>query len=172
MTEPLPPHEPTKKVDPIIGMVKHPLPKKVYVILGIKCIFSYSFWHLCLFAFTFTYLNIVTLFEFGVYPTLMTGNYFNGALDMRSNRYHDALFRISLIGACTILGTALDCYLLTALQSRHNAFAVHLVLLLISVIVTDFANEATESKYALCICALLGAPWYIGAKSWDIHALP
>ena len=148
--------DPVKRVDPLLGMVKHPLPTQVYVIFGIKFLFSYSFWHLCLFAFTFTYLNIVTLFEFGVYPTLMTGNYFNAALDMRNEFYHNALFRYSLIGSCTLLGTALDCYLVTKLQSRHNAFAIIMILLVISVILTDIASDSTESKYCLCILCITG----------------
>lgn len=115
-----------------------------------------SFLHLCLFAFTFTYLNIVTLFEFAVYPTLMTGNYFNSALDIRAENYHDALFRLSLIGSCTLLGTALDCYLVTKLQSRHHAFAIIMVLLVISVVATDLASDSTESKYCLCILCVTG----------------
>lgn len=128
----------------------------IFCVLFMYCIDS--FWHLCLFAFTFTYLNIVTLFEFGVYPTLMTGNYFNSALDIRAENYHDALFRLSLIGSCTLLGTALDCYIVTKLQSRHHAFAVIMVLLVISVVVTDLASDTTESKYCLCIlCVTAGA---------------
>lgn len=146
----------TLREDPLLGMVKHPVPTRVYRILGVRCLFSYSFWHLSLFAFTFTYLNIVTLFEFAVYPTLMTGNYFNSALDIRAEFYHDALFRLSLIGSCTLLGTALDCYLVTALQSRHNAFAVLMALLVVSVVVTDLASDTSESKYSICILCVTG----------------
>jgi uncharacterized membrane protein YoaK (UPF0700 family) len=145
-----------KPVDSLLGMVKHPLPTQVYLILGVKCIFSYSFWHLCLFAFTFTYLNIVTLFEFDVYPTLMTGNYFNSALDIRAENYNGALFRLSLIASCTFLSTALDSYLVTKLQSRHNAFAILLLLLIISVVVTELASGTSESKYCLCILCVTG----------------
>ena len=151
-----------KSTKDILAMVKHPTPTVAYNVFGLKCIFSYSILHLSLMSFMFTYLNIVTLFEFGVYPTLMTGNYFNMALDISQNLYQASLFRLSLVITCTLFGTILDCILLIKLQSRCNAFAVIMCLLIPIVVLVDImsdnANNVEFGEYSLCLlCIISGA---------------
>lgn len=149
-----------KSIKDILAMVKHPKPTVAYNVFGLKCIFSYSILHLSLMSFMFTYLNIVTLFEFGVYPTLMTGNYFNMALDFSQDMYQAALYRLSLIVTCTLMGTALDCMLLIKLQSRSNAFAVLMCLLVPIVVFVDVLSDSGVSgnEYSLCLlCVTSGA---------------
>ena len=151
-----------KPVDPILGMVKHPPPKEMYTILGVKVAFTYSILHLSLLAFMFTYLNIIVLFEFGVYPTLMTGNYFTMALNINLYQYYDALFRLIIIISCSLFGTFLDCYLLVKLKSRENAFAIIMLGLIPSVILVDVVSDmivsVNKGRYTLCLlCIISGA---------------
>jgi hypothetical protein len=144
-----------------LEIVKHPVPKRVYILFGVRFIFSYSILHLSLFSFTYTYLNILTLFEYKVYSSLMTGNFFNSALDFESKLYMDVLFRLTLIVSCTTLGTFVDCYLLLHMKNRRNAFAVLMLMLVASVILADIIHDSTDDgggRYSLAVlCVTSGA---------------
>jgi uncharacterized membrane protein YoaK (UPF0700 family) len=149
----------------ILKMVKHPTPVDIYRICGFDAVFSYSILHLSLLSFMFTYLNIITLHEFAVYPTLMTGNYFQMALDLNDDFYKQALFRFSLIITCTLFGTYLDCYLLIKFQSRENVFAILMLIFIPVIIIVDWISDAYAStygiiygEYSLCLlCIVSGA---------------
>lgn len=144
-----------------LEIVKHPVPKKVYVLFGVRFLFSYSILHLALFAFTFTYVNILTLYEFTVYSSLMTGNFLNAALEFEAKLYMDVLFRFSLIVACTTVGTAVDCYLLTHIDSRKNVFAILMLMFVASVVLVDVVSDSTGrpgGRYSLTLlCITSGA---------------
>ena len=144
-----------------LEIVKHPIPKEVYVLCGVRFLFSYSILHLALFAFTFTYVNILTLYEFTVYSSLMTGNFLNAALEFEAKLYMDVLFRFSLIVACTTIGTAVDCYLLTHIDSRRNVFAVLMLMFVASVVLVDVVSDSTGrpgGRYSLTLlCITSGA---------------
>lgn len=142
----------------ILAVAKHPLPTELYVIFGVPCLFSYSILHLALLSFTFTYMNICTLNEFGIYPSLMTGNYFNSALLLEAKLYGEVEYRVVMIIACTLFGTLLDCYLLTILRSREKAFSVIITLLAPSLIIADYWADQTGCKYTLIVlCVTAGA---------------
>lgn len=149
-------------IAPILGNVKHAPPTEIYTIFGVEFTFSYSIAHLSLLAFMFTYLNIVVLFEFGVYPSLMTGNYFTMAVNITNNLYSEALYRLVLIVSCTLLGTALDCYLLVKFNSRENAFGFIMLALIPSVVLVDQVGDriynSNQAQYTLCLlCIISGA---------------
>ena len=135
----------------MLAVVKHPLPTTVYSFWGIQFIFSYSILHLSLFAFTFMYLNVLTLYKFGVFSTLMTGNLVDATLDINPVTYPDTLFKLTLIFCCTMVGTGLSSFLLMKLRNREDSLGVLMLLLFISCILLDFIDDLTSSRYVLCV---------------------
>jgi hypothetical protein len=145
----------------MLDMAKHPIPREIFTLLGRKCLFAYSVSHIALLAMTFAYANIITVYRFGVYSSLMTPNSINIAVYYYNNQFNDSLFACCIISSFLVIGISLDCYLLNSFKSREYTFGVLMLLFAISCVLTDLVvakSGLMHSRYIVCILsAVLGA---------------
>lgn len=143
-----------------LGMAKYPLPTDMFFFLGWKLIFAYPISHLCLLGFTFMFLNINSLYRFGIYSSLMTGNTIDVVLDMLSGDYKLVVFRLTIIFVHSFGGTCLNCYLMEYTKSRENTFALIMLGLVVSSVLVDFMflDHSTDNHYVVALlCIVTGA---------------
>lgn len=153
--------KPKKPVAVMLDMAKHPIPREIFTLLGRKCLFAYSVSHISLLAMTFAYANIITVYRFGIYSSLMTPNSINIAVLYYNNRYNDSLFASSIISSHLVIGISLDCFLLNYFKSREHTFGVLMILFAVSCVLTDLVlaeSGLMHSRYIVCLLsAVLGA---------------
>lgn len=153
--------KPKKPVAVMLDMAKHPIPREIFTLLGRKCLFAYSVSHIALLAMTFGYANIVTVYRFGVYSSLMTPNSINIAVLYYNKQYNDSLFASSIIASHLVIGISVDCYLLNSFKSREHTFGVLMILLAVCCVITDLVvaeSGLIHSRYIVCfLSAVLGA---------------
>lgn len=156
------PADQRKPIATMLDMAKHPVPREMFTILGRKCLIAYPISHLSFLAMIFGYINIITVYRFSVYSSLMTGNGINIALDVYHRNYSNAYFDLSVIVSHIIFGVSFDCYLLNTLKSRENTYALLAILLGLACILVDIIclkNDKLENKryVVIILSSILGA---------------
>lgn len=144
----------------MLEMAKHPIPRKMFTVLGRRCLFAYPLSHLSLLAIIFGYTNIITVYRFSIYSSLITGNSVNFALYLYSKQFSNAYFTLAVVISHVVFGVSFDCYLLNTLKSRENVYAVISILLGLACIIVDCSlyNTDNGSRYiVLVLSAILGA---------------
>ncbi len=144
----------TKPTAPYLDLVKFPPPTDVFTINGVSYAFACSVSHLSLLAFLFCYTNVTTYFKFGCFSSMMTGNFILMVIDIETNNFDLAVFKLVVI-LCNILGgTFLDCILSKYYNDRRDVFAINLLLLTIGLFITnlEFMFESISyNRYYVCI---------------------
>lgn len=128
--------------------------------------FHHPILHIVLIVFSLGYYNAVTLEDFGVFATVMTGNGVAFFIALQGNNYILAAFLLLIIFSHSFLGTLLDCFLLEWCKDRRLAYFYIILFLTLNGVATAVLAHynGLSLNYTWILSILLGAQVHWSSK--------